>query len=81
MGRVTNYHVKGYAITNGEWEDYYLDGTTHVKWSDGTFGGLTVLDRETLKSSLYGQCVISSKQKVMEKLNDLIANAKKKNKI
>jgi len=79
-GTVTRHQVDGYSITKPYARKYYLHGTKTVTWEEPYTPGdvFRALNRETLK---YGidQCFVSSRTKMMQKLNDYIAAAKKKN--
>ena len=80
QGKVTRYEVEGYSKTTAFTKPYYLDGTHKVFW-----GGVG-LNRKTLQvGSMFqsepDQCSISSKAGVFQKLDEIIAAAKKKNKI
>jgi hypothetical protein len=74
-GHVSKYIVKGYIKTSEYTLSYWLTGTKLVDWNNGR------LNRETLKTSHNDQCAISSKTKIFQKLDEIIATAKKKNKI
>ena len=82
-GQVTVYYVKGYEIIEGKSVVYDYDGTSTVKWfyienmSPKTF----ILDRETLKINYHGDCELSTEGKIRSILNNIIAKAKKRNKI
>ena len=78
-GMVTKWIVSGYSkIMSYTDRKYHLDGTNLVKWRD--FGFTAKLNRETLKI-WHIQCAISSKVGIFQKLDEIIATAKKKNKL
>jgi hypothetical protein len=76
QGKVTSWRVDGYSKVNAYNLSYRLLGTKRVSW--GGAGGF--LYRETLKIG-DDQCSISSKAGIFQKLDEIIAAAKKKNKI
>jgi len=67
-GYVTDYKVDGIEIIKGTSHQYFFKGTSYVTW------GNVKLYRVNLKSRTYGTCRISTKQKIMEKLKDVIAD-------
>ena len=73
-GKVIRHEVNGFSIRRRLGSPYTLSGTTTVTWSSG------YLDRSTLKTK-DGNCLISTYEEITKKLNEIIANAKKKNKI
>jgi hypothetical protein len=73
-GKVIRHEVNGFSIIRKLGSPYTLSGTTTVTWSSG------YLDRSTLKTK-DGNCSVSSYREITQKLNEIIANAKKKNKI
>jgi hypothetical protein len=73
-GKVIRHEVNGFSITRKLGSPYTLSGTTTVTWSSG------YLDRTTLKTE-GGNCSVSTYKEITKKLNELIATAKKKNKI
>ena len=73
-GKVIRHEVNGFSIIRKLGSPYTLSGTTTVTWSSG------YLDRSTLKTK-DGNCSVSSYRVITQKLNEIIANAKKKNKI
>ena len=73
-GKVIRHEVNGFSITRKLGSPYKLSGTKTVTWSSG------YLDRRTLKT-VGGSCSVSSYEEITQKLNKLIAIAKKKNKI
>ena len=73
-GKVIRHEVNGFSITRRLGSPYTLTGTTTVTWSSG------YLNRSTLKTK-DGYCLISTYEEITKKLNEIIANAKKKNKI
>ena len=80
---VTRYEVVGYARTPLYAKKYKLVGTKFVEWGSGTVNW-SRLNRENLeyRSSLgwRDKCAVSTKAEVFEKLDEIIAAAKKKNK-
>ena len=73
-GYVSKWVVMGYSKTTQYTKRYNLNGTKMVSWAFGS------LNRETLKN-YKDQCAVSSASGVMQKLDEIIAAAKKKNKI
>lgn len=73
-GKVRKWVVKGYSKTIQYTQYYKLVGTKRVSW---TFGSL---NRETLKEG-GTQCAVSSPKKIFQKLDEIIATAKKRNKL
>ena len=73
-GKVIRHEVNGFSITRKLGSPYKLIGPKIVTWSSG------YLDRSTL-STEGGNCSVSSYEEITQKLNNLIAVAKKKNKI
>ena len=73
-GKVIRHEVNGFSLTRRLGSPYTLSGTTTVTWSSG------YLDRITLKTK-DGNCLVSSYKEITKKLNEIIATAKKKNKI
>ncbi len=73
-GKVIRHEVNGFSITRRLGSPYTLSGTKTVTWSSG------YLDRSTLKTE-NGNCSVSSYEEITKKLNEIIATAKKKNKI
>ena len=79
-GKVTKWEVGGYSKVKPYHAPriYQLRGSNEVVWR-GT-SGTTILYRQTLKVSGL-PCKISSKKEIFLKLDEIIADAKKKNKI
>ncbi len=84
-GKVTRIHVEGYSKVSLYKLAYSLRGTTEVYW---VYSSTVTLNRETLKVNSYqysdqysDQCKISSKKEISQKLDAIIAEAKKKNKL
>ena len=75
-GKVSRWIVEGYSKKIAYNRSYRLFGTKRVSWAGA--GG--ILFRETLKVG-NDQCSISSKKKIDQKLDEIIAAGKKKNKI
>ena len=81
-GLVTVYYVGGYEIIKGK-SVVYDEGTYTVEWfyienlTPKTF----ILNRETLKINYHGDCELSTEGKIRSRLNNVIAKAKKRNKI
>ena len=73
-GKVIKWRVAGYSKVISYTRSYWLVGTKQVAWN------AEPLDRETLKVG-DDQCSISSKVGIFHKLDEIIAAAKKKNKI
>jgi hypothetical protein len=86
-GIVTRWQVKGYSkVTAYQERPYNLIGTKTVEWMGRRNRGsntLTHLDRTSLRVLGVGinQCSISSKDKIFQKLDEIIATAKRTNKI
>ena len=87
-GRVSKLRVDGYSITNtaNEFYPYKVSGPKTVIWWRKLHAGKFTLNRETLtvKANTPPQtfrCSISSKAGIFQKLDQIIAAAKKKNKI
>ena len=80
-GKVTKYSVKGYDKIYEYISPYEVDGVRYVTWGSPT-DNYILLDRETLEIGGvdYG-CTVSSKAKILERLDAIIDAAKKKNKI
>jgi hypothetical protein len=80
-GKVSKWQVKGYSKNNPYSRKYLLKGTKTVQWAYlTTYLTTKYLNRETLKIG-YDQCSISSKTEIFQKLDEIIATAKKKNKL
>lgn len=81
-GKVTRIHVDGYSkVSPYRDKDYNLRGTKEVWWHYVPFREWTIsLNRETLKVK-GDQCKISSKKEIFQKLDAIISEAKKKNKL
>jgi len=75
-GKVSRWQVKGYSKVTAYNRTYSLHGTERVYWNSPT----GYLDRETLKVG-NNQCSISTKTEIFQKLDEIVAAAKKKNKI
>lgn len=75
-GKVSRHEVTGYSKTIKYKRTYWLVGTHGVNWV-----GNISLSRETLRTNGGYQCSLSSKEKMDQKLNKIIATAKKRNKI
>jgi len=71
---VTRHQVDGYSIVRPWINKYKLEGTGKV-----AFRGY-YLDRVTLKTTHGDICLVSSIEEITQKLNEIIATAKKKNK-
>ncbi len=78
QGEVTRHEVRGYSKTIAYKVKYHIKGTNEVRWR--VTGRWTTLNRETLKVNI-DQCSFSSKKEILQKLDGIIANAKKKNKM
>ena len=78
-GKVTRRQVKGYSKVIKYTKTYSLRGTSIVIWPLGR-SRVTLLNRKTLKIN-SDQCSISTKTVIFQKLDEIIAAAKKKNKI
>jgi len=79
QGKVTKHVVKGYSKVIAYNRPYWLEGTQEVLWQILS-GFSRSLDRETLV--FFGdQCSLSTKIEIFQKLDEIIAAAKKKNKI
>ncbi len=86
-GRVSKLRVDGYSITNkvDEYLPYKVSGPTSVIWWQSLARKFT-LNREALTVTSTApyktfRCSISSKTEIFQKLDEIIAAAKKKNKI
>jgi len=80
LGRVTRWQVEGYSkVALYENRNYHLNGTDKVYWHNNELYRRS-LNRKTLKTG-NDQCEISSKKKIFLKLDEIIADAKKKNKL
>ena len=75
-GKVSRHEVTGYSKTVKYQRTYWLVGTHGVNWV-----GNISLNRETLRTNAGYQCSLSSKEEMNKKLDEIIATAKKKNKI
>ena len=75
-GKVSRHVVNGYSKVIEYSVRYKLLGTNKVAWVDRT--EQHSLDRETLQQGT-SRCTLSSKNGVNRKLDEIIANAKKKN--
>ena len=77
-GKITRWQTKGYSKA---WaftpRKYDLKGSTEVTWFNSR---PLYLNRKTLQTG-DAQCKISSKKEIFLKLDEIIADAKKKNKI
>ena len=79
-GRVTRWQVEGYSkVTLYENRNYHLNGTEKVYWHNNELYRQS-LSRETLKTG-NDQCEISSKKEIFLELDEIIATAKKTNKL
>ena len=79
QGMVTRLEVDGYSkVTAYNKRPYRLVGTKQVRWGRDPY--THTLNRETLEIG-NAQCSISSKKKIDQKLDEIIATGKKKNKI
>lgn len=77
-GKVTRWQTKGYSKAWGfSPRKYDLKGSTEVTWFN--FRPF-YLNRKTLQTD-DAQCKISSKKEIFQKLDEIIATAKKKNKL
>ena len=80
LGRVTRWQVEGYSkVALYENRNYHLNGTEKVYWHNNELYRQS-LSRETLKTG-NDQCEISSKKEIFLKLDEIIATAKKTNKL
>ena len=80
LGRVTRWQVEGYSkVALYENRNYHLNGTDQVYWHSNDLYRRS-LNRKTLKTG-NDQCEISSKKKIFLKLDEIIATAKKTNKL
>ena len=77
-GMVSGYVVDGYSKVVAYTTAYHLEGTKEVRW--WVSGNRNTLYRETLKVNL-DQCSLSSKVGIFQELDEIIVEAKKKNKI
>ena len=75
-GKVSRHEVTGYSKIVKYQRTYWLVGTHGVNWV-----GNISLNRETLRTNAGYHCSLSSKEEMNQKLDDIIATAKKKNKI
>jgi hypothetical protein len=73
-GKVRKLVVEGYSKTILYTQEYFLTGTKVVNWLN------SALNRETLKIG-SDQCSISSNTEISQKLDEIIATGKKKNKL
>ena len=82
-GKVIVYGIEGLSTSVMYTSLYRLVGTYLVQWKykikENGWGH--ELNRETLKTNLDGQCAISSNAEIFQVLDEIIATAKKKNKI
>ena len=79
-GKVTRWQTEGYSKRIlYENRNYHLKGSGEVYWHNNELYRQS-LSRETLKTG-NDQCKISSKKEVFLKLDEIIATAKKKNKL
>jgi hypothetical protein len=79
-GKVERWHVSGYSKTVAyKDKKYYVRGTQYIWWrNEGLFK--RTLDRHTLIVN-NDICAVSSPKKISQKLDRIIAAAKKENKI
>ena len=75
-GKVTKWLVMGYSKVTDYTFSYNLIGTDYVHWRSAR----TYLNRQSLTFN-EDQCSVSSKAGIFQKLDQIIAAAKKKNKI
>ncbi len=75
-GKVSRHEVTGYSKTVKYKRTYWLVGTHGVNWV-----GNISLNRKTLRTNAGYQCSLSSKEELNLKLDEIIAIAKRKNKI
>jgi hypothetical protein len=79
-GRVTRWQIEGYSkVALYENRNYHLNGTDKVYWHSNDLYRRS-LNRKTLKTG-NDQCEISSKKEIFLKLDEIIATAKKTNKL
>ena len=76
---VTKWEAKGYSIDVAWSKPYWLEGTDEVRWRDNG-SKIFTLNRQTLVLNNF-QCKVSSVTEILEKLEEVIEDAKKKNKI
>jgi hypothetical protein len=77
-GWVLRWEVRGYSKVTVSKHSYLLDGTSEVYWDQPQ---RKVLNRGTLLMNNDDECLLSSKTEIFQKLDEIIATAKKKNKI
>ena len=77
QGKVTRHDVKGYSKVITYNRPYSLEGTKRVGW----VGGLLMRETLTVYSGSHDQCSLSTKIEIFQRLDEIIAAAKKKNKI
>ena len=79
QGKVTRWMVQGYSKEKTyEGKTYSVRGTRYVEWF--YVGARVKLDRQTLMVNA-DQCSITTPFEIFQKLDEIIATAKKKNKI
>ena len=78
-GKVNTWIVVGHLKKRKNQKIYYLRGTSEVFW-EVAYRTEIVLNRETLKVG-GDQCEISSKKGIFQKLDEIIVEVKKRNKI
>jgi len=79
QGKVTRWQVDGFSKKKPyEGKPYYARGTRYMEWHE--ISTWTKLDRQTLKVD-GDQCLITTPTEIFQKLDEIIAVAKRKNKI
>jgi hypothetical protein len=79
QGKVTRWQVDGFSKKKPyEGKTYNEKGTIHIYWNAGA--GWIYLDRRTLKVDA-DQCSITTPTEIFHKLDEIIAVAKRTNKI
>jgi hypothetical protein len=80
QGKVTRWEVNGFSKTNPyAGKSYTTKGTRYIQWHSSRIL-IQKLDRHTLK--VYGdQCSITTPTEIFHKLDEIIAVAKRTNKI
>jgi hypothetical protein len=79
QGKVTRWQVDGFSKKKPyEGNTYYARGTRYIRWHRGNL--IINFDRHTLKVD-GDQCLITTPTEIFQKLDEIIATAKKKNKL
>ena len=78
-GKVNTWIVEGHLKKRKNQKVYYLRGISEVFW-EVAYRTKIVLNRETLKAD-GDQCEISSKKGIYQKIDEIIVEVKKRNKI